>query len=126
MSEQVALYPTTSDDLRSESASGSRPDRAAPLDEVSPDPIGRHAPLDLPCQVHDPELWFAESPRALELAKALCTECPALRMCLAGALDRREPYGVWGGQILQQGRIVSHKRSRGRPRKHSTPVSAWA
>ena len=105
---------------------GRRPDRAPPPDELSPDPIGRHAPLGLPCQAHDPELWFAEAPGTLELAKALCAGCPALQMCLAGALDRREPYGVWGGQIFQQGQIVSHKRPRGRPRKDSIPVSVWA
>jgi WhiB family redox-sensing transcriptional regulator len=42
-------------------------------------------------------------------------------MCLAGAIERREPCGVWGGQIFHHGRIVPYKRSRGRPRKDSTP-----
>jgi WhiB family redox-sensing transcriptional regulator len=90
--------------------------------ELSADPIGRHAPSGLPCQVHDPDLWFADAPEVLELAKALCAECPARQMCLAGALDRREPCGVWGGQIFQRGRIVNRKRPRGRPRKNSAPV----
>lgn len=76
---------------------------------------------DLPCQVHDRDLWFADAPAELERAKALCAECPALRACLAGALDRREPAGVWGGQIFQGGRVVSFKRPRGRPRKNSSP-----
>ena len=67
--------------------------------------------------MHGPDLWFAEAPADLELAKALCTDCPARLECLAGALDRQEPFGVWGGQILHQGRIVTHKRARGRPRK---------
>ena len=76
------------------------------------------ARLDLlACQVHDPDLWFADAPGDLELAKALCAGCPARAACLAGALDRREPAGVWGGQIFDQGRVVTHKRSRGRPRK---------
>lgn len=86
----------------------------------SPDPIGGRAPIDLPCQVHDPELWFAESPADLERAKALCAECPALNPCLAGAVERREVVGVWGGQIFDHGRIVTHKRPRGRPRNDST------
>ena len=102
-----------------------RPNRARSRAEVSADPIGRRAPLDLPCQVHDPDLWFAEAPAVVELAKALCGGCPAQQACLAGALDRREPFGVWGGQIFQQGRIVSRKRARGRPRKDSTPVLVW-
>jgi WhiB family redox-sensing transcriptional regulator len=98
-----------------------RPDRARSRAEVSADPIGKRAPLGLPCQVHDPELWFAEAPAVVEFAKALCAGCPVQQMCLAGALDRREPFGVWGGQIFQQGRVVSRKRPRGRPRKDSTP-----
>lgn len=83
------------------------------------DPIGRHAPLELPCQIHDRELWFADEPARLERAKQLCTGCPAQYGCLTGAIERREHAGVWGGQIFDRGRIVSHKRPRGRPRKNS-------
>lgn len=74
---------------------------------------------DLPCQVHDRDLWFADAPAELELAKALCADCPVLVACLVGALERREPVGVWGGQIFQGGQVVSFKRRRGRPRKGS-------
>jgi WhiB family redox-sensing transcriptional regulator len=94
--------------------------RAAPRCSATADPIGRRAPLSLPCQVHDRDLWFAEEPAALEQAKQLCTSCPVLHGCLAGAVQREEPAGVWGGQIFDRGRIVSHKRPRGRPRKNST------
>ena len=31
------------------------------------------------------------------------------------ALERHEPYGVWGGEFLYEGAIVTHKRGRGRP-----------
>jgi WhiB family redox-sensing transcriptional regulator len=100
-----------------------RPNRAGSRAEVSADPTGRRALLGLPCQIHDPDLWFAEAPAVVEFAQALCAGCPARQLCLAGALDRREPFGVWGGQIFQQGHIVSRKRPRGRPRKDSTPVT---
>ena len=83
------------------------------------DPIGRRAPVDLPCQVNEPELWFADKPADLERAKALCGGCPARTACLIGALNRREPAGVWGGQIFDEGEVISFKRGRGRPRKHS-------
>jgi WhiB family redox-sensing transcriptional regulator len=73
--------------------------------------------LDLPCRVHDAELWFAESPADVEFAKALCTSCPLARACLDGAIERREPWGVWGGQLVQAGVVVPRKRPRGRPRK---------
>jgi len=71
----------------------------------------------IPCRNRDAELWFAESPADVELAKSLCGDCPVATACLAGALERREPWGVWGGQLLVQGAVVARKRPRGRPRK---------
>jgi WhiB family redox-sensing transcriptional regulator len=76
----------------------------------------------LPCRREDAELFFAESPADLELAKTLCHTCPVRAECLAGALERREPWGVWGGEIFLQGVVIPRKRPRGRPRKH--PVAA--
>ncbi|CAM3251224.1 WhiB family transcriptional regulator [Nocardioides dubius] len=73
----------------------------------------------LPCRVNDPELFFAESPTDVEYAKALCEDCPVQALCLAGALERREPWGVWGGQLFLQGAVIPRKRPRGRPRKHA-------
>ncbi len=78
--------------------------------------------LTIPCREYDAELWFAERPDDVEFAKALCVTCPALTQCLAGALERREPWGVWGGQLFVQGDVVARKRPRGRPRKN--PVAA--
>ncbi len=74
--------------------------------------------VDLPCRTHDPDLWFAEAPADLERAKALCAGCPIRPDCLAGAIDRAEHAGVWGGHLFERGRIVPRKRARGRPRKH--------
>jgi WhiB family transcriptional regulator, redox-sensing transcriptional regulator len=76
------------------------------------------AGLDLPCS-DDPELFFAEAPADVETAKALCQGCRARVACLEGALERREPWGVWGGELLLRGTIVPRKRPRGRPRKAS-------
>lgn len=70
----------------------------------------------LPCS-SDPKLWFAEEPADLERAKALCAGCPVRRACLAAALERAEPWGVWGGEILERGSVLARKRPRGRPRK---------
>jgi WhiB family redox-sensing transcriptional regulator len=71
----------------------------------------------LPCRTNDPELWFAESPADVEFAKALCRDCPVRQACLAGALDRKEPWGVWGGELIVSGVVVPRKRPRGRPRR---------
>lgn len=73
----------------------------------------------LPCLSADADLFFSESPRDLERAKTLCATCPVQQQCLAEALERGEPWGVWGGQIIVEGRPVAAKRGRGRPRKHA-------
>ncbi|MHA6629188.1 WhiB family transcriptional regulator [Pseudonocardia sichuanensis] len=75
------------------------------------------AGLDLPCRSGDADLWFAEAPAELERAKALCTACPIKAECLAGALSREEPWGVWGGEIFERGVVIPRKRPRGRPSK---------
>ena len=72
----------------------------------------------VPCRNNDPELWFAEQTARVEQAKALCRECPLVEACLAGALERREPWGVWGGELFIAGVVVPRKRPRGRPRKN--------
>ena len=81
-------------------------------------PVG----LDLPC-TEDPELFFAEAPADVEAAKALCQGCRIRAACLEGALERREPWGVWGGELLLRGTVVPRKRPRGRPRKEDRELS---
>jgi WhiB family redox-sensing transcriptional regulator len=79
-----------------------------------------------PCQREDPELWFSDMPAGLELAKAHCQPCPVRAACLAGALQRREPHGVWGGEIFVRGAITAVKRPRGRPRLRPAPAAGPA
>ncbi|MEV1010299.1 WhiB family transcriptional regulator [Streptomyces sp. NPDC049881] len=76
----------------------------------------------VPCRAYDPEVFFAETPEDVEYAKSLCGTCPLREACLAGAKERREPWGVWGGELFVQGVVVPRKRPRGRPRKN--PVVA--
>jgi WhiB family redox-sensing transcriptional regulator len=75
--------------------------------------------VPVPCRTYDPEVFFAESPADVEYAKSLCQTCPVREACLAGAKDRREPWGVWGGELFVQGVVVPRKRPRGRPRKNA-------
>ncbi|NYF97473.1 WhiB family redox-sensing transcriptional regulator [Janibacter cremeus] len=70
----------------------------------------------------EPEIWFAETPAGVEYAKELCGDCPFRSICLEGALERREPWGVWGGELFDAGRVIPRKRPRGRPRKHPIPA----
>ncbi|WP_425294561.1 WhiB family transcriptional regulator [Mycobacterium avium] len=55
-----------------------------------------------------------------------CAGCPVRRQCLAAALERAEPWGVWGGEILDRGAVLGFKRSRGRPRKDGRRAGAAA
>ncbi|MFC4554242.1 WhiB family transcriptional regulator [Georgenia faecalis] len=72
----------------------------------------------LPCQsAAEADLWFAERTADVERAKALCGPCPLRASCLAGAIARSEPWGVWGGEVFLEGRVVPRKRGRGRPPK---------
>jgi WhiB family transcriptional regulator, redox-sensing transcriptional regulator len=95
--------------------------------EVSADrlrPPANAVKSDLPCRTFDPDLWFSDAPAELELAKSLCVECPLRAECLAGALERAEPWGVWGGEIFERGAVVPRKRPRGRPRKEDVARDA--
>ena len=68
-----------------------------------------------PCVRYGPGLWFSLDPDEIETAKSMCRSCPLRDSCLAGALERHEPAGVWGGELLQRGVVLGFKRSRGRP-----------
>ena len=98
-------------------APGSQPTRVTDAAAgITPAVVPTARTAELPC-MDDPELFFAESPEDVETAKALCVGCAARMACLSGAVERREPWGVWGGELFLRGEIVPRKRPRGRPRK---------
>ena len=66
-------------------------------------------------------LFFSDEPTDIARAKAICARCVARPHCLAGALARREPCGVWGGEIFVDGEPVADKRRRGRPPRVPRP-----
>lgn len=62
------------------------------------------------CLDHDPELFFPHpgNKKGIQLAKAVCDECPARLRCTLTAMENRERDGVWGGAFLN-GRPFSKK-----------------
>jgi len=66
-------------------------------------------------------LFFSDNVVDIARAKAMCGLCPLQAECLQGALERQEPWGVWGGELLSGGRIIANKRACGRPPKHPRP-----
>lgn len=62
-------------------------------------------------------LFFSDQLDEIARARAICRDCPVMEACLEGALERQEPWGVWGGELLANGAVLANKRRRGRPRK---------
>ena len=77
---------------------------------------GNEIAFTLPCHTSDPDLFFSENPQEISFAKSLCAACPVQSECLAAALSREEPCGVWGGELFEDGSIISRRRAVGRPR----------
>lgn len=67
------------------------------------------------------ELFFSDQIPDIIAAKQICAGCSLIDACLQGATDRREPWGVWGGQLFLNGRVLAQKRRRGRPPKNPAP-----
>ena len=67
------------------------------------------------------DLFFSEQLDDIAAAKAFCLECPVREPCLEAAMLRREPWGVWGGELFANGKVLAQKRRRGRPPKVAPP-----
>ena len=70
------------------------------------------------------ELFFSEQIDDINRAKAFCAGCEVRAECLGAAVERAEPWGVWGGELLLNGKVLAQKRRRGRPPKVARPDAA--
>lgn len=52
------------------------------------------------CVGTDPEMWFSLDPMVVDSCLTVCASCPVRAVCLAGAVARREMWGVWGGRLF--------------------------
>lgn len=73
------------------------------------------------CRNDDPEVCFAyENERgALRVmaslqARRMCVACPVADICLRGAIERREGYGIWGGLTAEEIRALNSDNSKQR------------
>ncbi|GGQ66248.1 WhiB family transcriptional regulator [Kitasatospora griseola] len=90
--------------------------------EVVPSPDGNLT--GAACRGMNPDLFYAEAdpddteldPRWAEFAtrraKAVCAGCPVREMCLALALRRGEPHGVFGGLTADERRLLKRRENR--------------
>lgn len=83
-------------------------------------------PGAIPCRDRDSDLWFSDDQAEVDTAQRLCRTCPLRVQCLAGAVARREPFGVWGGELFQRGEIVARLKPKGRPRKDALLLAELA
>ena len=51
-------------------------------------------------------LFFSDELLDIARAKAICARCTLRAECLDGALERAEPWGVWGGELIENGQLV--------------------
>lgn len=67
------------------------------------------------CRELDPELWYPERAGGTQgdtrAAKQTCGWCPVRLECLVYALERREPYGIWGGMTTPERRKVLARKN---------------
>ncbi|MFM7063862.1 MAG: WhiB family transcriptional regulator [Actinomycetes bacterium] len=73
------------------------------------------------CRNLGPALFFSDELDDIIAAKRLCQTCPVRSDCLSEAVARGERYGIWGGQLFEEGRIVLSKRRKGRPPRVPRP-----
>lgn len=98
-------------------------EETTPITTTSPSPLSEDWWTLAACREIDQasDLFFSEELAEIAVAKQVCAGCVAIAPCLEGALSRREPWGVWGGQLFLAGKVVFNKRRRGRPAKNPRP-----
>lgn len=62
-------------------------------------------------------MFFSKDENETARAKEICRGCARREPCLAGAIARKEPDGVWGGMLIHDGVPIVVRPKRGRPRK---------
>lgn len=63
------------------------------------------------CRQGDPDLWMSTRARDQREAQAIClTPCPVRQKCFAYAIERREPFGIWGGSTERQRRSIYRRQ----------------
>lgn len=88
-------------------------------------PAPRAEPEDYACVGADPRLFDPRTPGELAAARSYCAGCPMRRGCGRLGLQRQE-WGVWGGLLLDAGRVIDKPRKTRRGRPAAVPIEALA
>lgn len=71
--------------------------------------------MDWACAGIDPDQFFPEDEATLASAQRICAACPLRDVCRELGLARGES-GVWGGLLLDDGKVLERVPVMGRPR----------
>lgn len=62
------------------------------------------------CRNMRPEVFFPSDGMGVEVARAICADCPVKSPCLEYALENRVDHGVWGGTSERERRRIARRR----------------
>ncbi|WP_194821273.1 WhiB family transcriptional regulator [Micromonospora sp. S-DT3-3-22] len=63
------------------------------------------------CRGTDTDEFYPDKGGTTRTAKRICARCPVQAECRQDAIDRREPFGVWGGLSERERRQVRRQRA---------------
>ncbi|MFJ9697386.1 WhiB family transcriptional regulator [Kitasatospora sp. NPDC101183] len=87
---------------------------------ASVDPSLFHPEVDEDAE--DMEAALATAEWSERRAKMICAGCPVRLLCLGRALDRREPYGIFGGLNADERNSLLRRAARDRARANAGSV----
>ncbi|MGO4630540.1 WhiB family transcriptional regulator [Streptomyces sp. 2RAF24] len=70
--------------------------------QIEPAEPGAHWSTAGLCAQVDPRLFFPTKGQSVAEARGICMACPVRAECLAAALGRGEPSGIWGGLTVRE------------------------
>lgn len=62
------------------------------------------------CRHHPPAVFFPSDGVGVQVARAICEDCPVKEPCLEHALRNRIDHGVWGGASERERRRILKRR----------------
>lgn len=66
--------------------------------------------IDGNCRFHPPATFFPSDGVGVQIARAICSDCPVKEQCLEHALVNRIDHGVWGGASERERRRILRQR----------------
>jgi WhiB family transcriptional regulator, redox-sensing transcriptional regulator len=62
------------------------------------------------CRDISPSVFFPSDGVGVEVARAICADCPVKAPCLEYALENKIDHGVWGGASERERRRIARRR----------------